>query len=68
MYIVLFLYIPDFYNFLIKDVLFCSVKYYKLYLAGISQKFQIPLTPPPLPEIHRLDPIDLKIYTLAKNP
>ncbi len=25
-------------------------------------------TPAPPPEIHRLDPMDFKIYTLAKNP
>ncbi len=35
-----------FLKILIKDVLFCSVKYSELWLAGVSQKSQPPPSPP----------------------
>jgi hypothetical protein len=56
-----------FLNFLSYMFCFCSAKYSELFLAGISQKSQNPPPLPPPPEIHRLDPTDLKIYALAKN-
>jgi hypothetical protein len=42
-----------FVKFFIQDVLFCSVKYSELCLAGISQKSQPSPSPPPTQEIYR---------------